>query len=200
MTRLPFHFVLAILSTCACATAQIPLPLFDCQEIDIGLLPVHLEILPDGLNPSILPPGFPDRVVLGVVVNGQTIIRNFAAGTYFGADPCSVTSGAFTATFSVPVTITITGSGQQLTYVVSVPDFATSFNLGAPGNLSLSLQGATRGPLGIFSSFAQLVSSGGRLVLSPTQSPTPLPPSIILTLTGLAGAGMVTMRRKRYFI
>jgi hypothetical protein len=197
MTRLQFLPALLFLCTCAPAVAQNS-P-FLCREIVVGELPVYVLLQTDQIVS--FTPGVPARVLVGVVVNGQNVIRNFAVGTYTGADPCTLTTAAFTVTFDVPVTIVITdtGPGHQLNYTVTVSDFTGGFNLGAQGNLSLSLPGGTRGPVGIFGSIVQIINTG-TLLLSPTPPGTPLPPSIILTLTGLAGAGLLAARRKRYFI
>ncbi len=196
MARWPFLLLLSILSICGPAPAQINTPSFFCQEIFLGQLRLDLEILPNA-NPSfILQPGAPLRVALGIVVNAQNEIPNTTAGTYSGTDPCSLSTGTSTATFNVPIVLTIAGTGMQRTYTISVPDFAASFNLGAQRNLSLSLQGATRGPIAIFASLIEIATLGGSLILSSPPPPTPLPPSIILTLTGLAGAALLTSRRK----
>ncbi len=201
MTRLQFLFAFSFLSTCECVPAQVSIPSFFCPEIFLGQLRLNLQVLPTGNSSSTLLPGIPLRVSLGIVVNGQNEIPDTPAGTYPGTDPCSLSTGTFTTTFNVPIVLTIAGAGMQRTYTVSVPDFAGSFNLGTPGNLSLSLQGATRGPIAISVSFIQIVNSGGSLILSPASpSNTPLPPTIVLTLTGLAGLGLVAARRKRYLI
>jgi hypothetical protein len=193
MTRLQLLAALLFLWTCAPAAAQNS-P-FVCQEIVVGQLPVYVLLQTD--QQVAFAPGVPARVLVGVVVNGQNVIRNYTVGTYSGSDPCTLTTAAFTVTLSVPVTIVITdtGPGQQLNYTVTVSDFTGGFNLGAQGNLTLSLPGGTRGPIGIFASFIQIINFG-TLLLSPTPAGTPLPPSIILTLTGLAGAGLLTARRR----
>ena len=197
MTR--FQFLFALLLLCSWVPAAAQNSPFVCREIVVGQLPVYVLLQTD--QQVAFTPGVPARVLVGVVVNGQNVIRNFTVGTYSGSDPCTLTTAAFTVTFSVPVTIVITdtGPGGQLNYTVTVSDFTGGFNLGAQGNLALSLPGGTRGPVGIFASIVQIINTG-TLLLSPTPAGTPLPPSIILTLTGLAGLGLVAARRKRYLI
>src|SRR5258708_3286958 len=158
MTRLQFLFAFSFLSTCECVPAQVSIPSFFCPEIFLGQVRLNLEVLPTGNASSTLLPGIPLRVSLGIVVNGQNEIPDTPAGTYSGTDPCTLSTGAFTPTFNVPIVLTIAGTGMQRTYIVSVPDFVGSFNLGTQGNLSLNLQGATRGPVPIFASIIEIAT------------------------------------------
>jgi hypothetical protein len=121
----------------------------------------------------------------------------FVAGTYLGTAPCSFATGSLSRTFNLPVTVIVTDSGPQQTYSASVSDFVGSFDLGAAGNLLLNIPSGRQLPVPFFQTFsAAIISFGGGMVLSPTPPPTPLPPSIILTLTGLAGIGLLIAGRK----
>jgi len=191
MARVQCLFAFWLLSTCVSAPAQVSVQSFFCQGVVLGLLPVNLELL-IGDN---ITPGVPIRAVVGLTVNLQNSIENYRVGTYSANDSCSLTTSAFTVTFDIPITLVIAGSPQRLTYTVLVSDFTGSFNLGAQGNLSVSLHGGTRGPIGIFASFVELINTG-TVLFSQSPPATPLPPSIILTLTGLAGVGLLAARRK----
>jgi hypothetical protein len=124
-------------------------------------------------------------------------VLHFTPGTYAGISQCSLNSGAVAATFNIPIALTIMNDG--ITYSVSESGFAGTFYLGAPGTLTLTLTGGTTGQKPILFVSHELVGDGN-LLLTPTPATTPLPPSIILTLTGLAGAVLLAARRKCYFI
>jgi len=197
MPRLPFLFVVSLLSTCVCVTGQIPRPSLTCPGMLLGKVPVSLTLIQeDPNNPTVLLPGVPLRVLVSVNGGDPNAFTSapFLVGTYPAIEQCSLTTTTFTTTFNIPIAVTITSGGNPPLYIVSVSAFIGSFYLGAPGTLTLNLPGGTRGERPILFTTSEIISSG-TLLLSPTPSPTPLPPSIILPLTGLVGAGLLTLRR-----
>jgi hypothetical protein len=184
------------LYACAYATAQVPVPSITCPGIVLGQISINFP-LPTSLSTSLTPgiPVYLDALVVTGVVGSSP---QLTAGTYSTTEQCSITVGAFTSTFNFLVTTVISGNGQQQTYAVSTSGFIGSFNLGAGESLSLNEPAAK--PVTLPPSFGGVQIVTITVLLSPTPAATPLPPSIILTLTGLAGAGLLAARRKRYFI
>ncbi|HEY6392163.1 MAG TPA: hypothetical protein VIX89_12840 [Bryobacteraceae bacterium] len=206
MARLPFLYVLSFLSTCAYSAAQIPRPSLACMGTVLGKVPVGLTLIQDPSvvqdpnSGTVLIPGVPLRILQSVGGGDPNGFPNipFIAGPYPGTLHCSLNSGAIAATFDIPIVLTVLTGGTA--YSVSLSSFTGTFNLGAPGTLTLTLPGGSTGPRPILFTSFEILNANGALLLTPIAAATPLPPSIILTLTGLAGAGLLAARRKRYFI
>jgi hypothetical protein len=195
MTRLRILSALSIVC-CVSAMAQIPRPSLACSGATLGKVPTSLTLILDPSGPTILNPGVPLRV-LASFGGGDVLLTNnvpFPSGTYPGVEQCSLTSGPVSATFDIPIVVTITNTDQPR-FSVSTPGFAGTFFLGAPGTLTLTLPAASGSARPIFFGTSEIVTFG-RLLLTTTPPGTPLPPTIVLTLTGLAGIALLTARRK----
>jgi hypothetical protein len=131
------------------------------------------------------------------------------SGTFTGTQSCSLTFGGVTVNFSRSLNMTINPAGSggcALTSFaggcVTVGAVAVTVNLGVQGTVVITAGAATN----LLAFDASLINGGiiivpglsidSALLTLPGPAPTPVPPSVFLTLTGLAAAGLYQARRK----
>jgi hypothetical protein len=198
-------FALICVASCSAATFSYSV---NCPAVSIGpdtIFAVNGGIFSGAitLTPNVLDTA--DFIIPTNQVN--TLVRNNSTATFTGTLSCTLIFGGVTQNFTRAITlqINVPGSGAlQESHFFTFSAVAFTLNLGAQGMVDVSAPSITT--TGGFlsadgsSKFYLIPGSTGETILLhdvPASPPaTPAPPSLILVLTGLAGAGLFMARRK----
>jgi hypothetical protein len=146
--------------------------------------------------------------ILSFSANVVNVSNTVTSGSFSGLLPCMLTFGGVTVNFTRPLSLTVTPSGTNcgaegfaggcLTFGAAT----ATVNLGAQGTVVISasftlVAGGYDASKGIGIPRPVTPVPFDTALLTPVAPPaTPLPPTFVLVLTGLAGAGLYQVRRK----
>ncbi|MDP8979684.1 MAG: hypothetical protein M3O35_03725 [Acidobacteriota bacterium] len=202
--------VVAAIVFCSVALAQTTFNYsITCTPTTLG--PVTVDSAGFNVNSGtlILTPNVPLTGQSILSLGGSRLVNNntVTSGTFTGTLPCSLTLGGVTVNYSQSLSMTIVPSGTTGAGCVFVGTAFACLNTGATSvTVNLGSQGTVviTAPSNITLGYDQnasiiIVPASGvdtALFTPAALVGTPLPPSILMTLTGLAAAGMFQARRK----
>ena len=204
--------VFAVVLFCSAVSAQTNfLYSVTCTAVTVGPIAIDSSIRSAAgggltLTPNVTFNGI--GTILSIPLTIVNVSNTVTSGSFSGLRPCTLTFGGVTVNFTRLLSLNVTPSGVNC----GAEGFAggcltwgpttVSVDLGAQGTVLLSAgsfvnAGGYDASRGIGVPLTVPGSPFDTALLTPAPPPgTPLPPTFVLVLTGLAGVGLYELRRK----